>query len=391
MPKQELDRREFIKRASLGALGTGLSAVGFKRASALQNFWGDSEKILDMKYRRLGRTEMMVSEISLGGTSIATIINASMDNGVNYVDTAACYGNGMSEREIGRAVKGRRKDIYIATKWHTERKNITKEKLLASLEGSLKRLATDYVDVIMVHGVASEWQITTPALFEAFEQAKRDGKARFLGASSHDGMRVKWLSQAIESGKFDVILVSFNYSNYEADDHNLLKLAQKYDVGVVCMKAQQNKAEVHGITDGKGSIRQANLKWVLSKDIATVISSLWTFELMEEDIAASGKKLTKADSDMLEKYAQAISKDYCRGCRQNCESACPQSIAIANIMRYSMYYRHYREQDRAREFYHNLTAEQTFANCTLCGVCDKKCVFGIPVMDKLRQAHTLMA
>ena len=391
MSEKKLNRREFIKRASLGALGAGLSTIGFKQATALQNLFGGSDKILDMKYRRLGRTEMMVSEIGLGGTSIAPIVSASMDSGVNYVDTAACYGNGKSEIEIGKAIKGRRKDIYITTKWHTESKDITKEKLLTSLEGSLKRLGTDYVDVIKVHGVASEWQIRTPALFEAFAQAKSDGKARFLGATSHDGMRAKWLSQAIESGKFDVILVAFNYSNYEADDQNLLKLAKKYDVGVVCMKAQQNKAEVHGITNGKGSIRQANLKWVLSKDIATVISSLWTFELMEEDIAASGKQLTKADLDTLERYAQAISKDYCRGCRQNCESACPQGIAIANIMRYSMYYRHYGEQDRARELYGNLAAEQTFANCTLCGVCDKKCVFGISVMDKLRQTHTLMA
>jgi len=81
----------------------------------------------------------------------------------------------------------------------------------------------------------------------------------------------------------------------------------------------------------------------------------------------------------------------CRGCQQNCESACPQGIAIADIMRYSMYYKHYGDLNRAKALYQNTDTARTFANCTLCGVCDEKCNFAIPVMDKLREAHTLMA
>ena len=380
-----IGRRDFIKGVSLGALGAGLTVSSMGGAFAEEK--GEKPK---MHYRRLGRTDLKVSEIGFGGSiESPAVLSAAIDRGVNYIDTARGYGR--SEGLIGEVMRRRRDEVILATKWDPQSEK-TRKDILVSLETSLRELKTDYVDLIQVHGVGGARAvdpIQNTEMFEAFRIAKRDGKARFLGCTSHAGDRTQILSYAIKSGKFDVILVTLNYLTYEdAGTDKLLALAKQHDVGVVAMKVQQGGAEVKGVTDGSVSVRQANLKWALTKDVATAISSMSTFDLMKEDVAASGKRMSMKDWDVLERYAAAIAHDYCRMC-DRC-LPCPEGVAISTVLRYAMYYKHYHQPDRAAELYHKLTAHECAGACTGCGLCEERCTFGLPIMEKLREAERLM-
>jgi len=379
-----LGRRDFIKGASLGALGAGFTLSGLD--SAFAEAGGTT-----IPSRRLGRTGLQISEISMGAAGLAesAVLNASIDRGVTYVDTAPTYGN--SEEVIGEIMPRRRDDIVLATKWHPQSEK-TRSELLEALDTSLRRLQTDHVDVIQVHGAGGPDgtdRLRNTEMLEAFRIARQQGKAQFLGCTSHAGNRTEVLSYAIKSGHFDVILVSMDYSTYEdAGIAELLALARQHDVGVVAMKVQQGKAAVEGITDGPVSVRQANLKWALSKDISTIVSGMHTFNAMKEDLGAAGKGTSMRDRDVLEQYATAVTHDYCRMC-DRC-LPCPEGVAISAVLRYAMYHKHYGQPDQARGLYRELDPQERAGACTDCGECEKRCTFGLPVVAKLRAAEQLM-
>ena len=148
-----------------------------------------------MRYRKLGRTDVEVSELILGawvfggrnfgnavvddGESIATI-HAALDAGITMIDTAEIYGSGHSEQVIGTALKGRRDQVMIATKvW---RKNLTREGVEAALTGSLSRLQTDYVDLYQIHWPSVEIPITET--METLAACREDGRIRHIGVSN---------------------------------------------------------------------------------------------------------------------------------------------------------------------------------------------------------------
>ena len=377
-----LGRRDFIKGASLGALGAGFTLAGLEDAFAAD---------ATIPSRRLGRTGLQVSEISMGADALteSAVLKAAIDRGVTYVDTAPTYGD--SEEVIGQIMPRRRDDIVLATKWHWQYEK-TRTDLLEALDTSLRRLQTDHVDVIQVHGAGGPDNVArlqNTEMLEAFRIARQQGKARFLGCTSHAGNRAEVLSYAIKTGHFDVILVAMDYSTYDdARIGALLALARQHDVGVVAMKVQQGKAAVKGITDGPVSIRQANLKWSLSKDISTVITGMHTFSTMKEDLGAAGKGTSLRDRDVLDRYATAVTHDYCRMC-DRC-LPCPEGVAISTVLRYAMYHKHYAQPDQATGMYGELGPQERASACTGCGKCEERCSFGLPVVAKLREAEQLM-
>ena len=138
------------------------------------------------------------------------------------------------------------------------------------LDASLKRLQVDHVDIIQIHQLGDHAlggqadtglnRLDNPALYEAIEAAKKAGKARFAGATSHVNNRLEILSKAINSGHFDMILVKYNFSEYDsASIPALLKLCKDKNIGVVAMKAQQNNQQVAKLAGQMPDIWQANL------------------------------------------------------------------------------------------------------------------------------------
>lgn len=409
-----MNRREFITTSALGVIGAQLILTGC--GTTEEKGTTAPEKIIKggVHYRRLGRTGLMVSEISLGGSPTPTesVFRKAVEMGVNYIDTSSIYSFGNSERSIAKIIKGRRDTFYVGTKFHPGRnatsffRRKSKAALIEEVEGSLSRLQTDYVDILLVHGATDPAVLASSEVLEAFDQLKRDGKIRFTGVSCHkDPVRV--LTPAINSGTYDMITVGYNaysgtgfekdkvYDDYLAGSGiaKVISLAREKDVGVVAMKSMAggDRQNLTGILTKGVSLPQAKLKWVLrNENVGTVISEMTTFEVLEENLSVSGKDLAAAEEQDLARHVRATWGDYCRMCG-TCLRICPKGIAVPDIMRYVMYYERYGKTRYAVNSYHNLPPSATFLGCSQCGECETSCPYGLTIVQKLRSAHRMLA
>ncbi|XP_063988259.1 uncharacterized protein LOC135168213 isoform X2 [Diachasmimorpha longicaudata] len=213
----------------------------------------DLEAVKAMEYRPLGKTGLMVSELSFGGgplgchygeydeeEAIATIREA-LRKGINYIDTAPWYGQGRSERTIGRALEGiPRKAYYIATKvgrYSLDFENMfdfTAQRTRKSVEDSLKLLQLDYVDVLQVHDVEfapSLDIIITQTLPEISRQVSQ-GRARFIGIT---GYPVSVLKECIDKSNINISVI-LSYARYTLIDDTLLQYIpffQDHNIGII--------------------------------------------------------------------------------------------------------------------------------------------------------------
>jgi aryl-alcohol dehydrogenase-like predicted oxidoreductase len=194
------------------------------------------EKEQPMKRRRLGRTGCMVSEISLGTVELglaygiaaakpdeavaAKVLNHALDSGIDFIDTARAYGD--SESIIGRALKGRRKEVFLATKAQPAMG------IAASAEESLRRLQTDCVDLLMVHCAPGD-AIDAAPLLESLIKIQRAGMTRFIGASVYGEESAL---AAIASGIYDALQIAYSALDRRAE-HSVLPAAAAADLGIV--------------------------------------------------------------------------------------------------------------------------------------------------------------
>jgi aryl-alcohol dehydrogenase-like predicted oxidoreductase len=207
---------------------------------------------MKIQTRRLGRTGIEVSALGFGASefgqkrtalkSVASILGSALDAGLNMIDTAACYGN--SEELIGRAVGHRRKDFYLITKCgHASGLPLadwTPALIEASIDRSLKRLRTDYVDVMQLHS-CDEGHLRRGGLIDALQRAHDKGKVRYLGYSG-DGSAAAY---AVDCGAFDTLQISVNIADQEAIN-SVLPLARAHDIGVIAKRPIANAAWLGG-------------------------------------------------------------------------------------------------------------------------------------------------
>ncbi len=356
--------------------------------------------------RTLGRTGLDVGVVAVGAGNLSggpSLVRRAVTNGINYIDTSMCYMGGRSEEIVGQGVKGIRDQAVIATKWDANASH-SKQQILAMLDASLKRLGTDHVDIILIHQLGDHFgasdtgfnRLENSSLYEAIAAAKKSGKARFAGASSHVGNRRQILTRAIETGSFDMILVSYNYSNFSgAGIPDLLKLCRQKNIGVVGMKTQQGNQKVRELAGRDLDLFQANLKWCLAQGCQTVINSQIGNSVRHQDlaidVAKSDLKVAEAEHELLHQYAAAISADYCRGCGDICQSACPAGVRIADVLRYRMYHKHYGDTAQSVARYAALApAERLTDGCGSCNLCTQACPHGLPVVEQLYESRALM-
>jgi len=387
--KSGVSRRELFQTAA----GVGLFAA--VRSGGAQIFDAQDEEQPEPKiraHRRLGRTDMQVSDIALGtyGVSSPEVIAAALDAGINYIDTGPTYGNAESiVGEVLRRRRGKGEGVFIATRWYCK-PGLSAEIMLRSLEQSLARLRLRSVDVILVGGAQSVAQIQTPGLHEAFAKAKTAGKVRFLGVASHAPQLERILSYAVDSGKFDVIMPSYNFMKWKGLA-TILERAKAKDVGVVAMKtlAGARKAKVAGL---KGSHVGPALAWALqNKAVATACVTIKNFERLREAVGASGTKLTREGREILRQYAQATSRTYCRpGCGR-CRRVC-RGAPVDDILRFRMYCEDYGLTEMAAREYAMLPPSQR-ANAIVDRhgkALKSACPYGLDVVALLAEAHEIL-
>jgi len=199
-----------------------------------------------LEQRRLGRTDMVASVLGFGGSEIGyqqvsaraveRLLGGALDAGLNVIDTAECYDE--SESLIGRAVGSRRREFHLFTKCgHGQgwgRADWRPPALLASIERSLKRLATDHVDLVQLHSCSLEHLRKGDAI-AALERARERGFTRYVGYSG-DGEAARY---AVECGRFDALQTSVSVADQEAIELTL-PLAAARGVAVIAKRPLAN-------------------------------------------------------------------------------------------------------------------------------------------------------
>lgn len=401
-------RRQFLKGLMAGGLAAALGP-------AKTLFSGVEETIRrtvknGMAYRRLGRTGIEISEISLGGSPLpgGDLFYQVLDRGVNYIDTSHNYEGGNSERRIGRMFRDRgREAVHVCTKFHVRGK-WDEASIIRSVEGSLRRLETDYVDVLAVHGAENAADLDDERVLSAFARLRDQGKFRFTGLSCHAN-HAAVVEKAVACGYYDVITLAYNvfdgqpaekstavFGDYlgESGIGRLIALAKTKNIGVIAMKVlksggrQQDLARYQTETS---TLPQAMIRWVLDNPhVDSVVTEIQSFQEMEEDLAAAGSPIGTAEREILARHVADNRRNYCHACAV-CRGVCPAGVDTTSILRFLTYAETYGKTTVAREAYRSLDGKQTVAACRDCGACEEACLYGLPVRAKLRQAHGLLS
>ncbi len=202
-----------------------------------------------MEKRAFGKTDMQVSILGFGGAEIglegaeeatvAQLLGAALDAGLNVIDTAECYGN--SEEMIGKTVSQRRDDFYLFTKCGHPHgmesgANWSRDSILESIERSLQRLRTDHLDLVHLHS-CSEATLKEGEVIEALQAARAKGHTRYIGYSG-DSHAARY---AVECGAFDSLQTSINIADQEAIDLTI-PLAREKKMGVIAKRPVANVA-----------------------------------------------------------------------------------------------------------------------------------------------------
>ena len=361
-----------------------------------------------MEKRRLGRTDLEVSLLGFGGFHLLEIpteeaqdlLNYYLDHGGNYIETAAEYGHGESERKIGPIIADRRDEIVLASKTPKRNKQEAKEEV----EESLERLQTDYLDILFMHHVETQEElekILAPGgALEAAKELQEEGKIGHIGISMHGQPDV--LIEAVKTDEFDVVMATFNYFdrfNFPKLEGKLMPLANENDIGLVLMKP---------LADGFlwRSAEQA-FRYAFSLPVSIVVTGMNTMEMVKEDIgyAKNFTPMSEEEKEKLFAEAEELGNYICRQCDECYD--CPEGIDIKEIFKLEGYYdRQMRDgkprnpekfalRDRLRFWFENQErAKREYAalevqadQCTECGKCEEFCPYDLPIMDKLQMAH----
>ncbi len=435
--KKILDRRSFLKSSSLGFLGVGALLKRKMSFSRRNPFLEEESQFPEItQYRTLGRTGFRVSDIGAGSIQDKGVLEAALDAGVNYIDSAEQYPG--HHKTVAEAMKGRdRKSIFITTKIQIQ-KDKSKQGFLRRARKCLEELNTEYVDCMMMHMAETVEMLRTPGFHQAMDELKAEGRVRFVGVSNHGSFwfrdpeetMEKVLLAAADDGRFDVFLMAYNFLKMDHSE-KVLEACQRKNIGTAIMKATpvaiyynlksniermekeekkinpfyedglkryrnkvekaENFIESHQLENPE-EIKRAAIKFVLDNpNVSTVCCLAKTYDEMEQFLSLSGKRLASSDKQSLLKYEEGCGELYCRHACGLCEPYCPHGVPINTIMRFSHYFNGQGREQEAMQKYAAIPGVKAEA-CRECfGICEKFCPYSVPVQGMLQLAHRQLA
>jgi len=340
-----------------------------------------------LRYRTLGKTGLKVTAVSFGCmiTSDGSVIERAADAGINYFDTARGYQDGNNERMVGAALKSKRKGLIISSKTHSD----TKDAALADLDTSLKTLGTDYLDMWFLHARTRAGQVNDEFL-EAQRIAKKAGKIRFAGVSTHGG-QAEVIPATVKAG-LDVVLVAYNFTMGATLDP-VIEAAARSGTGVIAMKVMAGgfrrvrpSDKLYSTLKRDGAMVSA-LKWVLrNQNVGAAIPSITDADQLDDNLKAMGAAFTDDDQILLARQLEHIAPLYCRMCGQ-CDGQCPHGVPVPDVLRCLTYADGYGQFALARERYLELPQQK----CDECHECTVKCPHGVHLAERLLRAQEMLA
>jgi hypothetical protein len=378
MSSEKIGRRKFIKQASTAL--AGIAATPFLKATSL---FAKTEKGAPLEYRTLGKTGLNVTVVGMGvmNCSDPAVVLRAFDLGINFYDTADCYMWGKNEEMVGKVFQGKRDKVLIQTKVHSNEE----KQMRASVERSLRRLKTDYIDVLVWHGHSHPEEVSDPGLYEFMMKMKKEGKARFTGFSSHSRM-ASLLREASKQNYHDVALVSYNFT-HSKELKEAVAMAAKSGIGVVAMKTQSggySKGKMGGL-----SPHQAALKYVLTdQNVSTAVPGVTTIEQIEECAAVMGTPFSRSNVNELKQYHAFLQGRVCTLCG-GCAGDCPNEVPYRDLLRAVMYHDGYQNDLLAKKVFSETESIQSFEKCSECSSCSITCRRGLDIRGQIQLAQQI--
>ena len=379
--KDILTRRRFLAAGMvLPATSLAPRAIFGSRTEEGRKPVSGAEVRNGLQYRILGKTGLKLTSVGFGCmvTSDPSVIEKAADMGINYFDTARSYAHGNNERMVGAALGNKRKSVIISSKSESE----DKKSALVDLDTSLRELHTDYLDIWFLHSKDNPASVND-GLLEAVQEAKKQGKARFVGLSTHESAAM--VPVAIKSRVLDIVLITYNYTMGTLPNA-AIEAASRAGLGVVAMKVM-----AHGKKQLKTGVPVAALKWVLKNpNVNSTIPSMVDMDQLDQNFEVMTSSFTEADQGILSAFLNELAPVYCRMCG-DCHGQCPQGLPVADMLRFLTYADGYGEFALGREKFLALPEEIRNVRCGDCSDCAIQCPNGVQVSQRLNQAQTVFA
>lgn len=383
---KKLDRRRFLKSTSAGVLGAGL----FVNTGLATPVWNQEKEFSGkLVFRTLGKTGIRVPVIGMGilTSGSPALLDAALDAGITHFDSTAGQPQQIRNEEmIGEVIKKRpRESVIYGTKIHLLQdhktglyeKTATEREFTRNLDEALKRLQMDYVDILYNHMVSRRESALYEPVMKAMEKAKKAGKARFLGLTSHSNVP-EAVNAAADSNFYEVVMAAYNPRQVNlVQVRDAVANAARAGLGVVAIKIIRGDIE-----EGKKPINPgASLKWVLQDpNVHATVPGFSNFEEMKTDLAVmDDMSLSNAEMNDL-KREDSYSGLFCQGCGQ-CLRQCIAGLPVPDLMRAYMYVYGYRQPVLAKSLLTTLELPETI--CSDCASCRVVCRNGWKVSEKI--------
>jgi len=378
-----------------------------------------------MLYRALGKTGLNVSAFGLGIMRMPVtdpddsksldfergveMIRYAIDHGVNYFDSAYVYHGGRSEELLGAALKdGYREKAIIATKLPAS--DVAKpEDMDTFLNTSLKRLGVDQIDVYLMHGLkVDKWpRLLGMGVRDFLDRAKADGRIKYAGFSYHDTF--EFFKKTLADYDWDIAQIQLNYidEHFQAGVEGMRYAAER-GVGVIIMEPLKGGAIVKNtpeaarkIFDGAPvtrSLAEWAFRWVADHpEISVILSGSNDLPMLKDTIRILSESgpgcMSDSDRDIIRRVQQHYKdgiKVPCTGC-EYC-MPCPRGIPISMLFQYyneacamNMF-----ERQKRRYNEHFTSRDRDGSVCVQCGQCEAKCPQDIPIIERLKEAHSAL-
>jgi hypothetical protein len=347
-----------------------------------------------MEVRTLGRTGLKVRRLGFGGMTIPHVdddqavatIHKALDLGVNFIDTARVYGD--SERKIGLVMKQRRSECFLSSRMT----DMSYEGLKRAIDESLAALQTDRIDLYEPHDVSTSQRyaqlMSHDGGLRALQEARAEGKIAHVGLTGHN-----WaiLADAIRTGEFEAMLVTYNLATRDAEE--LIPLAEEHGVGLFAMKVFGNSRLLRlspRDAERTATVEQC-LRFALSNEhFPLILTGAKSPGEIEQNvrIAEAHRRLSPAELRELRAFGDSLQAGWCYGC-EYC-LPCPQAIDIPGILQLLDYQERLSyEWPQGRKAYAKFAA--TIEDCCDCAECEQRCPQRLPVRQRLRKAHERLA
>ena len=370
-----------------------------------------------MFYRKSQKLNVETSLLGFGCMRFPTLSDGSIDeeqtlkmfdiainNGINYIDTAYPYHNGLSEPFVGKALKKYdRSKLYLATKlpvWVVE----SRDHALEIFEGQLKKLQTEYIDFYLLHSLDdNKWQKCLDlGLVDMCIELQKQGKIKYLGFSFHDSYEV--FEKIINYRDWDFCQIQFNYMDTdEQAGLKGLKLCEEKGIPNIIMeplkggsltKYSPDVEKVFKDYDKDASIASWGLRFVGSYDnVLVLLSGMSNIAQMEDNIKTFNnfKKLNNDEQNIIDVAIQKIRdrvKNGCTGCRY-C-MPCPKQVNIPKMFRMWNLASMYDNFNVVNWSFNNTKPEEFSTSCIQCGICETKCPQNISIRKDLQEAYNYL-